>query len=107
MDVSYHMGWDYFAPDPGKCESCECRVCGTNMDVKRDCEGPTSTVMAMGGFKRKYDRFTCPNVGQDWHTQAMNLRQEIEKTSSAALAGIMEQELATVIETKTVSKIGA
>ena len=91
--MALYSGYDSFTPDPGEWTDCECGGCGAKMNVKRDCEGPTSYVMAMGKSTRKYDHFTCPNSGKEWHTQIIKLKEEIKDTVSVKLKKVLQSEI--------------
>lgn len=103
---SYQAGWDSFAPDPGEWKSHTCRACGTEMDVHRDCEGPTSSIMAMAKSKRKYDHFTCPHAGEEWHTQLITLKELANHTPSKAIADLLGKEIEEVLQNRIVTKKG-
>jgi hypothetical protein len=81
---SYHAGYDHFTPDPGKFKEMECAVCRDKM------------AEAMGGGKHLHDSFSCPNSGEDWHDQLIALDKELRKTSSSAIALILEKEIEEV-----------
>lgn len=93
---SYHAGYDHFTPDPGKFKEMECAVCRDKMDVRRNVNGPTGMAEAMGGGKHLHDSFSCPNSGEDWHDQLIALDKELRKTSSSAIAAILEKEIEEV-----------
>jgi len=95
--VTRHKGYDYFCPDPGKWDSCKCKVCGSEMDVKKDCYGPTSWAMAMSKSKRKYDEFACPHLGEEWHNKAYDLLLESENTASESVKRIVLNDLKKVV----------
>jgi len=95
---------DHYFPDPGTVDKAFCGLCGTEMEVKRDCEGPTSFVMAMGRSKRKYDSFYCPNREADWHYQVAALKEAVKKTPSARIQKIYEEEIAEVLQTRVPTK---
>ena len=43
------------------------------------------------------DKFSCPNLEEEWHEQAVQLVMEIEKTPSKRLAQLMQQDLEDVL----------
>jgi hypothetical protein len=95
---------DIFFPDPGTHDAVECGVCGAQMDVKRDLDGPTSWVMAMGHSKRKHDTFMCPHRNEPWHKQVIALREFKERCPSAYLSNLVDREIDFVLGTKTPTK---
>lgn len=90
MDL--RAGWDYFAPAPGTEDKMFCRVCGDEMDCKRNVKGATSFVEAMGGTGHLHDSFTCKNSGQPWHNQVLKLKLEARSTSSTKLSRMFLEE---------------
>jgi len=96
----YHKNWDSFHCKPGTVISMQCRVCGSDMNVKRDVEGPASFTGALGGFKHIHDHFTCPNSEEGWHEQIIKLKLWIEQCPSKLLADIVEGEIKQIIDTK-------
>lgn len=99
-----HSGWDSFTLDPDTHESMDCRVCDTKMDVKRGIVGPRSWAGAMGGPKSKYDHFSCPHAGEDWHDQAYHLKVAAEKSPSQTLTRVFLDEAAEAIREKRPTK---
>jgi DNA replicative helicase MCM subunit Mcm2 (Cdc46/Mcm family) len=100
QEIKYEIGWDAFSPDPGSQKTMRCRVCGQEMNVKRNCEGPRSSIGAMAGCKSKYDFFSCPDAAEEWHYQALRIKQMIADTPSASLAIILEAELRKILKDK-------
>ena len=76
---------DCYMPDPGTVHSAACGICGTTMDVKRDCYGPTSYTMSVGGSKRKHDFFFCPHRNEEWHKKTVEIIHEGDKFVCSAL----------------------
>lgn len=99
-------GYDAFHPNPGEYDKMHCLVCDAEMNVRRNCNGPTGMIEAMGGFKRLHDSFICPHTDEDWHKQALNLTREAEKTCSQKLTNLLLLERSEVIKSKKVSKDG-
>ena len=61
-------------PAPGTVKAAECGVCGTEMNVRRNVLGPTSSAEAMAGRKHRHDSFACPHVAEDWHKRIDQLK---------------------------------
>lgn len=94
-----------YSPDPGTVEGpVKCGVCGEIMDVSRNVDGPTNFVMAMGGSKRLHDAFSCPCNGEDWHNQAIAIREEAKQTASATLQGMLEREADRIVLVRKATK---
>ena len=91
--ISLHPGYDMIMPEPGKVDSWNCQVCGTEAKVRRNVLGVTNWASAMAKKKYMHDAFTCPHVGQIWHTNALRLIQEREATASTMLASFIQQDL--------------
>jgi hypothetical protein len=68
--------------------------------VQRGVEGATSWAEATGGGKHVHDSFACVHAGEVWHRQARALRQEQEKTVSAAIKGILEAEISQILDAR-------
>jgi hypothetical protein len=102
--MSYHVGWEAFSPEPGTKDKMYCRVCNMEMNVKRDVNGPTSSMEAMGQRKHLHDSFTCGHAEEDWHIQARILKQKLEKEPCATIADIMTNELECILKHKTATR---
>lgn len=90
-----------FTPDPGEVEGpVHCGVCGEVMDVKRGCNGPTSSIMAMGGSKRDYDFFSCSLRGELWHKQVSKLRDMARSTASSKLRAMFLEESQEILKSR-------
>lgn len=90
-----------FTPDAGEVEGpVYCGVCGTQMNEERACYGPTSSIMAMGGSKRHYDFFDCPDRQQLWHKQVVALRNKAGSTPSGRLKRMFLEEAEEILEKK-------
>ena len=93
-----------YRADPGTCDSMSCGICGSEMQVKRDVLIPPGWASAMAGHKVKMDAFSCPHVGEDWHRQAVKIRQMIRETASQRIAEILEGEFHEIVDTKKCTK---
>jgi hypothetical protein len=91
--ISLHPGYDMIMPEPGKLDSWNCQVCGSEATVRRNVLGTTNWASAMANVKNKHDAFTCPHVGQLWHSQALRLIKEREATASPMLASFIQGDL--------------
>lgn len=98
--MSYERGWDCFMPDPGEHLELRCRVCDSNMDVKRDVNGATSWVSAIAGSKKLHDSFTCPNSGLGWHKQVLALKKEAQMSVSRTISSTLLAEAELIIAEK-------
>ncbi len=94
-----HRGYELFMPSPDAVSEMKCKVCGSICDVKRGVYGPTSWAGAMAKKGRLHDLFTCPNSKEEWHIQALNLLQEMEKSFSPSLKEIMQNDLDYIVKT--------
>jgi len=99
--TGYSAGWDHFTPAPGDKESMECRICATEMTVRRNVNGPTGYVEAISRKEHLHDSFSCPNSDEAWHNQALAIMQWMQMTPSLSVKKILEDELAIILETKT------
>jgi hypothetical protein len=90
--MTLHKGWDSFTPEVGTKDKCNCKICGTEMCVERNCSGPTSYVEFLGDISRTFDHFTCQYSGEVWHDTVHQLRMEMQKTASVQIKGILEAE---------------
>jgi len=102
--MPYHVGWDFFSPDPGKEESMNCRACGEIMDVTRNVDGPRGWASAMSGRKSLHDAFVCPHAGRGWHDQLIELLKLIRDTPSQKIADMLQEEVDQVKQTKRSSR---
>jgi hypothetical protein len=103
--IERHKGWDLFYFDPLlKTLSMECKVCGSDMDVQRNILTPTSFAGAMTVMKSKQDIFTCPNSDKDWHQQALALKLEVDKTASATISDMIDDEIEVILMFKKITK---
>lgn len=89
-------------PAPGVVETAECGVCGRQMNVERNVLGATSWAESMGHGKHLHDRFTCPNIKEDWHEKIVNLKVEAYTTESDKIKKILEKEIIELLEANAV-----
>jgi len=99
-----HTGLDYFSVTPGTVTSQKCKVCGDDCNVQRNKYGPTSFAGSLARMKQYFDAFTCPNIGTDWHNQAVCLMMEAKRTASRHLSKILLDELAVILRTREPTK---
>lgn len=97
-------GYDCAFPDPGAYEKMDCVVCGADMNVTRNVNGPRSMVESMGGSKTLHDKFTCPHTDEDWHKQALNIHRKAEETPSKKIEEILLAEKAEIVASKKATK---
>ena len=95
-------GYDMFFTNTDSKDGMRCKICGQSCEVDRGVNGPTSFGGAMKGIDRLHDRFTCPNHGEPWHEQALDLFMAIEKHPSPSIKRIMEGDLKKIIKKKKV-----
>ncbi len=94
-----------YTPDPGTIEEpVECGVCGEKMKCRRNVNGPRGFAMAMSGSKQLHDSFDCPHREQDWHKQAVALREEARATASAIFQTALEKEADEIVSTRKSTK---
>lgn len=93
-----------FRPEPGTVHSAVCGICGQDMNVKRDCFGPTSWAGAMSGVKRTFDLFECPNIDTQWHKQATKLKECANSTPSKRLQDAFMEECEEIIRNQLPTK---
>lgn len=92
----------YF-PDPGTVQSAKCGICGTEMEVTRNVNGPTQFVMAVSGAKRLHDAFFCPHYKDDWHKRVSDLWGEIGiGTKSAKIKKLIREEIGEILKKRKV-----
>ncbi|MCY7333731.1 MAG: hypothetical protein LH649_14000 [Pseudanabaena sp. CAN_BIN31] len=91
-------GYDFFITKPNANETFDCNVCSTECDVKRNVDGFSGFIAAMARLSEIHDEFTCPNVNQEWHEQAVRLLMEIEKTPSKRIAALLKLDLEELLE---------
>lgn len=63
-------------PEPGEVAQAECGICGTQMNVDRNVNGPVCFAEAMGPIGYLHDRFTCPNFTESWHKRIGYLKRD-------------------------------
>tara|TARA_Y100000034_G_scaffold124892_1_gene173677 strand:+ start:292 stop:621 length:330 start_codon:yes stop_codon:yes gene_type:complete len=104
MSIHHRAGWDSFTPAPGEEEKMSCRVCGEDMEVNRNVNGPTGYVEAMAKRGHPHDHFFCKNSGEDWHNQVLRIRQSAEENPSKLIAHMMSVEANEIILTRKATK---
>jgi|SRR3990167_3199607 len=72
FDFDGNIGRCY--PKPGEYTRVECGICGTQMDVERNVNGPTGFAEVMYGGKHLHDRFFCPFYSESWHKEIEALK---------------------------------
>ena len=91
------QGYGLFTTEPNAQKSLECNICGAECLVKRNLPVPLGFIAAMAGLDKPrdkfYDEFSCPNLKEKWHKQAVKLVKEIQKTPSKRIAQLMQQDL--------------
>lgn len=50
------------------------------------------------------DIFTCPNAGQDWHSQIIALGRERQATASKKLDDLLAEEIRDILITREATK---
>lgn len=98
---------DRYTPDPGTLDKnviVLCGVCNEAMNAKFGIRMARGFAQAMAGGSSECDCYLCPNREEDWHKQAIALREEARKTPSAHLEKIFRDEADKVIETKECTK---
>ena len=88
-------------PNPGEVEQVECGICGTQMNVERNINGPTCFAEAIGRMGHLHDCFTCPRLAEKWHRKIIYLKMEAI-ANSMRMEG--EEEVVEELE-KKVKKI--
>jgi len=92
------QGYGLFVTEPNAYKSLECNICGTECLVERNLPAKSGFIAAMGRMDKPRDEFSCPNLDEEWHKQAVNLVLEIEKTPSKRLAQLMQQDLEDLLK---------
>ena len=87
------QGYGLFVTEPNAYKSLECNICEAECLVERNLPAKSGFIAAMGRMDKPRDEFSCPNLEEEWHKQAVNLVLEIEKTPSKRLAQLMQQDL--------------
>lgn len=93
-----HKGYDVFYTKSSAIVEIKCRVCGTTCDVKRNDTGPTGSISVMSGNHTPHDLFRCPNIGKNWHNEAVKLAKAIEDTPGKSIAAGMNKDLQDVLQ---------
>jgi len=74
-----------------------CKVWGALCNIDRSLHGPTGFAESMAKRGHWHDRFTCPHTGKPWHNKALELAQEISKSSSKRLAELMHLDIEDIL----------
>ena len=90
-------GYGFFITEPNAYKSLECNICGAECLVERNLPAKSGFISAMARMDEPRDKFSCPNLEEEWHGQAVKLVMEIEKTPSKRLAQLMQQDLEDVL----------
>ncbi len=93
-----HKGYELFFTDQDTVDEMRCKVCETVCDVKVGINGPSGFGEAMGRGSHLHDRFDCPHCDEEWHEQALELMQDIEKSPSPTLQNIMKDDLDDIVK---------
>ena len=95
-----HSGYDSFTPNPGEWDHLVvcCKACDTLMDVRKNCTGPTSSIMAMSGSVTQYDHYTCPHSGESWHNEVIDLLEEMRDFKSKTLRNVVLLEIKDILQ---------
>mgnify|MGYP003339915772 FL=1 len=95
-----HSGYDSFTPNPGEWDHLVvcCKACDTLMDVRKNCTGPTSSIMAMAGSTTQYDHYTCPHSGESWHNEVIDLFEEMRDFKSKTFKKIVLSEIQEILQ---------
>jgi hypothetical protein len=87
------QGYGFFITEPNAYKSLECNICGVECLVERNLPAKSGFISAMARMDKPRDEFSCPNLEEEWHEQAVQLVMEIEKTPSKRIAHLMQQDL--------------
>jgi hypothetical protein len=93
-----HKGWDSFTPAPGEWQTCKCRICNAEMNVKRNQLGPRSWVESAAKIEVPYDHFYCPHIKEEWHIKALEVSLELQETRSSYIRTILQQEIIDLVK---------
>ena len=91
-------GQDTYMPPPGTRKQCFCGVCGEEMLVTRDVNGPTNFVSAIVHASRHHDFFHCPHRDEEWHKQVKELFRLAKTTPSPSLREIYVKDIEQLLE---------
>ena len=95
---------DSFITSVNEKEEIYCKACGSKMDVTRNIPAAKGFAASMAGITKPHDIFDCPISGEDWHRQIVWLKTEQEKTHSATITNLLQQEIDMIIATKQPTK---
>jgi len=98
--------YGYLTPDCGEYRDDEvkCGVCGETLNAERNVEDYRSVGSAYIKKITTFDRFRCPNLGEDWHKQILALYHEIRKTPSNIIENLLNQEIEEILKTRKTTK---
>lgn len=94
----------HFTPECGTQDAMDCDICGENMDIQRDVNGPTGLAEAMGKMRHMHDVFSCPFRETEWHKQAASLIAAAHKTPSKQLEVMLLDEMKEIVASKQSTK---
>lgn len=98
-------GNGYFTPSVGDTvDGLCCTICNTQMDIRRNVNGPTGMAEAMSKRGHLHDVVTCPVRNEKWHRQAFLLREEAEKTVSKRIEDLLMEEMEEIVKTRKHTK---
>jgi hypothetical protein len=98
-------GEEYYTPDVDVDGPVYCGTCGDQMGFEPEVEGYRGMASAMAGKKSKFNRYSCPNIKENWHIQAIRLRRAIDDSVSATLSKIMTEEREQILKTRRATKV--
>src|SRR5258708_3564330 len=108
MAKKFRQGIDWYGND-GRCtpapealETADCGICGSQMNVRRNVLGATSSIEAMSHKKHLHDSFECPRVRENWHEQIVSLKYEANETASSSIKKILEEEIKGILRANAV-----
>lgn len=94
------QGMSIMIVDPDPERNYSCGVCGATMDVVRRTMSARSWCGAMAGDKHVSDIHKCKHVDVCWHKRAEAIMQEVEKTASPTLRGILLKDAQDICRTR-------
>jgi hypothetical protein len=99
-----------YTPDSGKVEGpVNCGVCGSEMEVTRNCTGPRSFVEAMlkdpDVSRVPHDVFCCPHSREDWHKQVVAILRQAKETPSSRLESLLRTEAEEILISRKATKL--
>ena len=67
-----------FTCDPEKEGSKTCSICGLRMNVEYNVYDAVDIVESSKKQKHLHDRFTCPNLKEEWHKEIARFRKNVK-----------------------------